>query len=222
MKILNLYAGIGGNRKLWGDSHDITAVELQPDIAAIYSDLYPNDTIIVGDAHEYLINHFDKFDFIWTSPPCTTHSRIRYCMTKAKNMGLKTQKKYPDLTLYQQIIFLKNYIKENQFFVVENVLPYYEPLIAPTANFDRHLFWTNFKIPRKPKNNQGQNIEFLSTKKTHYGFSLNNYKTSIRKVQILRNLVNPELGLYLLNCANGVFEYNDKSNEPELPFGSQN
>ena len=28
MKILNLYAGIGGNRKLWGDEHEITAVEL--------------------------------------------------------------------------------------------------------------------------------------------------------------------------------------------------
>jgi DNA (cytosine-5)-methyltransferase 1 len=28
MRILNLYAGIGGNRKLWGDDHEITAVEL--------------------------------------------------------------------------------------------------------------------------------------------------------------------------------------------------
>ena len=36
MKILNLYAGIGGNRKLWGKEHDITAVELRPEIAAIY------------------------------------------------------------------------------------------------------------------------------------------------------------------------------------------
>lgn len=35
MKILNLYAGIGGNRKLWGNEHEITAVELDPDIAAI-------------------------------------------------------------------------------------------------------------------------------------------------------------------------------------------
>lgn len=51
MKILNLYAGIGGNRKLWGNEHDITAVELRPEIAAIYHDLYPNDTVIVGDAH---------------------------------------------------------------------------------------------------------------------------------------------------------------------------
>jgi len=25
MKILNLYAGIGGNRKLWGNDHEITS-----------------------------------------------------------------------------------------------------------------------------------------------------------------------------------------------------
>lgn len=35
MKILNLYAGIGGNRKKWGDDHEITAVELDEEIAAI-------------------------------------------------------------------------------------------------------------------------------------------------------------------------------------------
>lgn len=28
MKILNLYAGIGGNRKLWGNEHQITADEI--------------------------------------------------------------------------------------------------------------------------------------------------------------------------------------------------
>ena len=58
MKILNLYAGIGGNRKLWGDEHNITAVEINPNIAKIYQDLYPYDTVIVGDAHEYLRQHF--------------------------------------------------------------------------------------------------------------------------------------------------------------------
>lgn len=36
MNILNLYAGIGGNRKLWGNNHNITAVEINPDIAEIY------------------------------------------------------------------------------------------------------------------------------------------------------------------------------------------
>lgn len=46
MKILNLYAGIGGNRKLWGDEHEIVAVENEPAIAKIYQDFFPNDKVI--------------------------------------------------------------------------------------------------------------------------------------------------------------------------------
>ena len=65
MKILNLYAGIGGNRKLWGDQHKITAVEYDKDIAAIYKDFFPNDEVLVEDAHEYLLNHYKDYDFIW-------------------------------------------------------------------------------------------------------------------------------------------------------------
>ena len=42
MEILNLYAGIGGNRKLWGDDHEITAVEYKQEIADIYKDFFPN------------------------------------------------------------------------------------------------------------------------------------------------------------------------------------
>lgn len=72
MKILNLYAGIGGNRKLWEDC-EVTAVELDPDIAGVYRKLYPDDTVIVGCAHEYLEKHFREFDFIWSSPPCPSH-----------------------------------------------------------------------------------------------------------------------------------------------------
>ncbi|KKK98144.1 hypothetical protein LCGC14_2645680, partial [marine sediment metagenome] len=55
MKILNLYAGIGGNRKLWGDKHEIIAIEIDPKIAAIYQDLFPNDKVIIADAHQYLL-----------------------------------------------------------------------------------------------------------------------------------------------------------------------
>ena len=55
MKILNLYAGIGGNRKLWGDEHQVTAVELNPLMANIYKDLFPNDELIVGDAASLLV-----------------------------------------------------------------------------------------------------------------------------------------------------------------------
>jgi DNA (cytosine-5)-methyltransferase 1 len=49
MKILNLYAGIGGNRRRW-DGHEVTAVEYDPAIAEVYKALYPNDTVVVGDA----------------------------------------------------------------------------------------------------------------------------------------------------------------------------
>jgi DNA (cytosine-5)-methyltransferase 1 len=64
MKILNLYAGIGGNRKLW-EGHEITAVEINPKIAEVYKTLFPEDEVVVGDAHQYLLDHFREFDFIW-------------------------------------------------------------------------------------------------------------------------------------------------------------
>ena len=87
MKILNLYAGIGGNRKLWGDNHKITAVELRPEIAAIYQDFFPNDRVIVGDAHQYLQEHYAEFDFIWSSPPCQSHSKLRGITCVAKGQS---------------------------------------------------------------------------------------------------------------------------------------
>ena len=66
MKILNLYAGIGGNRKLWkinrGD--EIWAVENNKEIANIYYNLFPFDKLIIGDAHEFLLNNYEQFDFI--------------------------------------------------------------------------------------------------------------------------------------------------------------
>lgn len=64
MKILNLFAGIGGNRKLWDKSHEITAVEIDPIAAEIYQKQFPQDHVIVGDAYEYLEQNMDHFDFI--------------------------------------------------------------------------------------------------------------------------------------------------------------
>ena len=109
MKILNLYAGIGGNRKLWGDEHEIVAVENDENIAKMYQDLYPNDTVIVADAHKYLLDLIGQnlFDFIWSSPPCPTHSRMVYLL-KQKN---KYKLQYPDMRLYQEIILLKKFYK---------------------------------------------------------------------------------------------------------------
>lgn len=76
MKILNLYAGIGGNRKLWSlenEDLEITAIEYDENIANIYKDFYPNDEVIVTDAHEYLLNNYANFDFVWSSPPPVKH-----------------------------------------------------------------------------------------------------------------------------------------------------
>lgn len=135
MKILNLYAGIGGNRKLWGDNHDITAVELVPEVAKVYQSLFPKDKVVIGDAHEYLRRHFREFDFIWASPPCPTHSVLQ--MARYYDESLK----FPDMTLYQEIIWLKTFFKGK--WVIENVKPYYKPLIQPSFIIERHCYWSS-------------------------------------------------------------------------------
>lgn len=193
MKILNLYAGVGGNRKLWGDEHEITAVEYNPDIAAGYKDLYPSDTVIVGDAHEYLLKNYKEFDFIWASPPCQSHSRI----INSKYIRDSYVPKYPDMKLYQEIIFLQRHAQCK--FVIENVIPYYEPLIKPTIKMQRHLFWTNFNIQSKSFIDDTV-IKFVKGSKGLYGISLDKYKID-NKRQILMNMVNPELGKYILDIA---------------------
>ena len=140
MKILNLYACLGGNRYKWGDEHEITAVELDEELARLYQERFPNDLVIVADAHQYLLDHYKEFDFIWTSPPCPTHSRINISQYTRESWTPK----YPDMKLYEEIIFLDTYYKGK--YVVENVIPYYEPLI-PAKKRNRHLYWTNFNLP---------------------------------------------------------------------------
>lgn len=195
MKILNLYAGIGGNRKLWGDEHEITAVELVPEIAEIYKDLHPDDEVIVADAHQYLLDHFKEFDFIWSSPPCPSHSRMRL------NHKVKI---YPDMKLWQEIIFLKHFFKDK--YVVENVIPYYTPLIQPTANLHRHLFWSNFYIGNfayAEKLHTGKAKQERELLQEKFGYNLDKY-TGIDKRKVLRNAVVPELGLHVFNAAQKV------------------
>lgn len=195
MKILNLYAGIGGNRKLWGDEHDITAVEHEQYIADVYKQLYPNDTVTVADAHQYLLDHFKEFDFIWSSPPCPSHSRIRLTH-KTK----PTKPTYPDMKLYEEIIFLKHFYDGD--WVVENVIPYYAPLIKPTAILDRHCIWSNKPIGAK-KFDRGYTIDLtrqVGSKEIlakAYGIDLPVGTKNQRK--LLRNAVDPRLGLHILN-----------------------
>tara|TARA_R110000787_G_scaffold118091_1_gene228860 strand:+ start:48 stop:647 length:600 start_codon:yes stop_codon:yes gene_type:complete len=191
MKVLNLYAGIGGNRKLWKDV-EITSVEYEPKIAAQYKGLYPNDNLIVGDAHEYLLDHYREFDFIWSSPPCQTHSKTNYFTNE-----IRKRSRYPDMSLYQQIIFLNQFCKGK--FCVENVIGYYEPLIKPTK-IGRHYLWSNFNIPliEQPKGDVGTMMkQYVGTGKHAHDKKL-----------VDRNAVNSDLGLHVLNTARGIITQN--------------
>lgn len=193
MNILNLYGGIGGNRKKWGDYHKVTMVENNPDIAKIYQDFFPNDTVIVGDAHEYLLEHYKEFDFIWSSPPCQSHSSFR------QNINVRfrgTPAVYPDMKLYQEIIFLQANFKGK--WIVENVKPYYEPLIKPSFVLQRHLFWSNFNIPPKEFAKDMIRSAQIPDLQIKHGFDLSNYKLKDKR-QILRNCVTPEVGEHILN-----------------------
>lgn len=189
MKILNLYAGIGGNRKLWGDDHDITAIELDENIAKIYQDFFPEDKMIIGDAHQYLLEHYREFDVIWSSPPCPTHSRIGKANTKRKV-------EYPDMKLYEEILLLQHYFKGN--WVVENVVSFYKPLIQPQL-LQRHFFWSNknlgWVVFPTEKTCTLKDRERLTK---IFGINIDKYK-GIDKRKCLRNCVLPELGEYIFN-----------------------
>lgn len=198
MKILNLYCGIGGNRKLWGNEHEVTAVEFDENIAAVYKDLFPSDNVIIGDAHQYLLEHYNEFDFIWASPPCQTHSSFR------QNIGVRfrgVEPVYPDMKLYQEIIFLQYNFKGK--WVVENVNPYYTPLIEPNVELDRHKFWCNFDIEKaefvRPKLRAAQIPQLQEA----YGYDLSEYKLP-NKRQVLRNCVLPEVGKHILESCEGA------------------
>ena len=196
MKILNLYAGIGGNRKLWGDIN-VTAIEYNQEIADIYKDFNPNDTVIVTDAHEYLAKHYMEYDFIWSSPPCQSHSKVRMMASK----GGSYDAVMPDMNLWSEIIFLKHFANDKKW-VVENVKPYYEPLIQPNQKLARHYFWSNIDIPFIDIKD-GLNHNQRGYAKTGF-FDLSGYKIKHRKDQIIRNCVQPELGKYIFDCVNGT------------------
>ena len=205
MKILNLYAGIGGNRKLWGNNLEITAVEWDASIAEIYKDLYPKDNVIVGDAHQYLLEHYSEYDFIWASPPCPTHSVTNFFLNP---QGVV---RYPDMGLYQEIILLQNFFKGK--YVIENVKSYYDPLIKPQVS-GRHYFWANFRIPflKVEKqigrmNGKGQNVA-RANNLDKLGFDLSKYEHP-DKDKLLRNCVAPEIGLAIFESAMNIYKENN-------------
>lgn len=195
MKILNLYACIGGNRCFWGDEHEITAVEIDENIAGHYSYYFPNDEVVIGDAHQYLLDHYKEFDFIWSSPPCPTHSRMNYTLN---SQGII---RYPDMMLYQEIIFLKHFFKGK--YVVENVISYYDPLITPQVS-GRHYFWSNIQIPVHENNRKLRDIDGHNGSRNlqdFFPFDISIIKGN--KEKVLRNCVDPYLGKAILDVVCG-------------------
>ena len=205
MKILNLYACLGGNRYKWNEVKadiEVTAVELDPELAKLYQERFPDDKVVVADAHQYLLDYFDDFDFVWSSPPCPTHSRLNSMIIK--NTG---KVRYPDMKLYQEIIVLKKWFKGK--FVVENVIPYYEPLI-PGIKRDRHIYWTNFNLPNNLGDRKKIDLTKLSVKdlEEFHKINLSDYRGKQDKGKIGRNLVDYEAGKTIFETMLGIVQQN--------------
>ena len=199
-KVLNLYACLGGNRYKWdevaieaGIDMELTAVELDPELAKLYQERFPDDTVIVADAHQYLLEHHKEFDFIWSSPPCQSHSRTNHFTQHIRKVQV-----FPDMKLYEEIIFLQHFSKCK--YVVENVIPYYEPMIAP-RRIGRHLFWSNFFIPH------------ITTKPADIGTMMKKYvgtgKHAHDKPYEERQAVDSELGRTIFETALGIIRKKD-------------
>ena len=212
--VLNLYACLGGNRYKWDEVAEqaninlhVTAIELDPELARMYQERFPNDIVIVADAHQYLLDHFDDFDFVWSSPPCPTHSRLNSMIIK--NQG---KPRYPQMMLYEEIIVLKQWFKGK--FVVENVIPYYEPLI-PAYKRDRHLYWTNFNLPNYLGDRKKKDLNLITIDElcNFHSIDLSSYKGTQPKMKLARNLVDYEAGRTILETALGVIK---KSNVNQI------
>jgi DNA (cytosine-5)-methyltransferase 1 len=213
MKILNLYACLGGNRYKWDEVADIevTAVEWDEELARLYQERFPKDKVIVADAHQYLIDHYKEFDFIWSSPPCPSHSKIRITQ-KTRDTFIP---KFPDMKLYEEIIFLDNYFDGK--YCVENVTPYYEPLVAAKKR-GRHLYWTNFNLPNSLNERKLDGI--LCTMKNEHQVLEKFHDIKVRSNvggyrDVLRNLVDYEAGKTILETALGIITKQD-INQTEL------
>ena len=147
LRILDLFAGIGGTARGFqkclnevGVRYEYYAVDIDEAILVIHKRLNPKSITIQRDAYTFSKETLRTYDFIWASPPCHTHSR-----------GLWFRKRYlnvePDYRLYDLIRLLRSVGKP---FIVENVIPRYEPPIKYDIVIGRHVFWTNLYLRKVP------------------------------------------------------------------------
>ena len=208
IKTLNLFCGIGGNRLGFDEKYQVTAIDFNEKACRIYKFRFPTDRVIKADAYEYVRKHFSEFEFIWGSPSCKTHSLLNninvgcvYNRSARKNIQL------PDFRLYSLITFLKFMFRG--IWVIENVRPYYPPLIPPSFALGRHYFWSNIIIPEK--NFKIHDIGSIEKADSDYIAWLAEQKevpielvekltflTNNEKVTIFRDMVNPKVARYII------------------------
>ncbi len=199
LKILDLFAGIGGTAtgiiKCFHEkriSFTYTAVERDDEIADAFLENVNHRSevsLLRMDVRQVLKRGFvQQFDFVWASPPCQAHSRANWRAVKARKI---------DMLLWDVIEFLRKNAKN---YVVENVIPWYEPPIKWSTRIGRHVFWSNFPIvpfrPRKlPKDFDYWGVGFLSS---FYGLKPPQTKDGYKKRQSLRNVVDPEISYQII------------------------
>lgn len=147
-----------------------------------------------------MLDYYKEFDFIWSSPPCPSHSRSRFARKET------TTAIYPDLKLYEEILFLENYFSGK--YCVENVIPYYDPLIQGKKR-GRHIYWTNFNLPtdlNERKSSIMEGKDEVSKWCQFHDYDFRKYKGSQRTDKIARNLVDYEAGRTIFETALGIFK----------------
>jgi DNA (cytosine-5)-methyltransferase 1 len=113
------------------------------------------------------------------------------------------------MKLYEEIIFLDNFFEGK--YVVENVIPFYEPLI-PSQKRGRHLYWTNFKLPQdvgeriEGKGLISTGINEVAQLSKFHDYDFRKYKGTQTVQKMARNLVDYEVGKSIFETALGIMK----------------
>jgi DNA (cytosine-5)-methyltransferase 1 len=106
----------------------------------------------------------------------------------------------------KRLFFLDKFFKRK--YVVENVIPYYEPLITAQKR-GRHLYWANFKLPNFTSRDAKIREWQLPELEKHHNIDLSGYNGSQNKRKIARNLVDYEAGRTIFETALGIIKNKD-------------
>jgi len=188
MILLDLFAGVGGTAlgiQNFLEDRNITysyyAVEYDNEIIKAHELFRPQSIVIEADAYIIVYSDLREYAFIWASPPCQSHSQC----------NMFWDRRNPDMRLWDLI----NYFKElSKPFIVENVKPYYKPLIKPTLKIRRHYFWSNlplepFEFEKSPKGFTRMSIEDWRIYHNVPKEAITHIRDLKRRRQILRNMV---------------------------------